>query len=295
MSDEMVMRTADSPAAATGDYGAAEALLDSIQGAADPNEWALNNEESNEWQLGSDENTYDDVDVTPEDLEAQLRQQLYDTLADDQPGSVPYERFREVNEQARSGREYQERLERWSDVIQQLESNGFQSAADVQRALQEQQWEQQEQQVRAEYDQLMNQEVLSPELAHAQAEAEVQRMRYDRLMNQMSEYMVNQQRESALQQYPYARRGMDMYEGLISNGMNPMDAAEYVHNSVAGIVESIVPQLTGMLSERMQVPVPMDTSYSNQQVVSQPDPVQSRSALGTISKLLGIGRSPNQL
>ena len=34
MSDEMVMRTADSPAAATGDY-AAEGLYDSPEGAAD--------------------------------------------------------------------------------------------------------------------------------------------------------------------------------------------------------------------------------------------------------------------
>lgn len=294
MSDEMVMRTADSPAAATGDYGAAEALLDSIQGAADPNEWALNETESDNWQADSDDNTYDGVEYA-EDLEATLRQRVYDSLSDNEPGSVPYERFREVNEQARQGRDYQDRLERWSDVIQQLESNGFQSAADVQRALQEQQWEQQEAQIRNEYQELSSQSVISPELAQAQAEAEVQRMRYDRLMGQMSEYMVNQQRESALQQFPYARRGMDMYEGLISNGMNPVDAAEYVHNSVAGIVESIVPQLTGMLSDRMQVPVPMDTSYSNQQVVAQPDPVQSRSALGTISRLLGIGRSPNQL
>lgn len=294
MSDEMVMRTTDSPAVATGDYGAAEALLDSIQGAADPQEWALNEEESNDWQLGSDEDVYTDDGFEPENLEQTLRQQLYDTLADE-PGSVPYERFREVNEQARSGREYQERLERWSDVIQQLESNGFQSAADVQRALQEQQWQQQEDQIRSEYDQLMSQDIVSPELAQAQAEAEINKLRYDRLMNQMSEYMVTQQRESALQQFPYARRGMDMYEGLIQNGMNPMDAAEYVHNSVAGIVESIVPQLTGMLSERMQVPTPIDTSYSNQQVVSQPDPVQSRGALSSISRLLGIGRSPNQL
>jgi len=294
MSDEMVMRTTDSPAVATGDYGAAEALLDSIQGAADPQEWALNDEESNNWQLGSDEDVYTDDGFEPENLEQTLRQQLYDTLADE-PGSVPYERFREVNEQARSGREYQERLERWSDVIQQLESNGFQSAADVQRALQEQQWQQQEDQIRSEYDQLTSQDIVSPELAQAQAEAEINKLRYDRLMNQMSEYMVTQQRESALQQYPYARRGMDMYEGLIQNGMNPMDAAEYVHNSVAGIVESIVPQLTGMLSERMQAPTPIDTSYSNQQVVSQPDPVQSRGALSSISRLLGIGRTPNQL
>jgi hypothetical protein len=292
MSDEMVMRTADSPAAATGDYGAAEALLDSIQGAADPQEWALNDYESDD---SSEYEPYVDDAVDPVSLENSLRQQLYDNLAADEPGAVPYERFREVNDQAKAGREYQDRLERWSDVIQQLESNGFQSAADVQRALQEQQWQTQEQQILSEYENLSQQDVISPELARAQADAEINKLRYDRLMNQMSEYMVNQQRESALQQFPYARRGMDMYEGLIQNGMNPTDAAEYVHNSVAGIVESIVPQLTGMLSERMQMPTPIDTSYSNQQVVAQPDPVQSRSALGTISRLLGIGRSPNQL
>ncbi|CAB4145028.1 hypothetical protein UFOVP657_55 [uncultured Caudovirales phage] len=288
MSDEMVMRTADSPAAATGDY-AAEGLYDSPEGAADPNQWALNSDGGSEYEYA--DNGYD---ATP-DVESEVRQQLYDNLLGDEPGSVPYERFREVNEQARQGREYQGQMERWADLITQLEGNGFQSASDLQNALQRQQLEQQEQTIREQYMGFARDEMMPQDLAEAKADAEIQRMRYDRVMNQMSEYMVSQQIDTALDQYPYARRGQDMFYGLVQNGMNPNDAAQFVHNNISGIVESMIPQLTQTITSRMSQPVPIDTSYSNQQVVSQPDPVQSRGAMSTISRLLGIGRSSNQL
>jgi uncharacterized protein YpiB (UPF0302 family) len=292
MSDEMVMRTADSPAAATGDYGAADALIDSLQGAADPNEWALNNTGESEYEY-DDPNTieYDSGD----DLESEIRQSLYDNLLSDEPGNVPYERFREVNEQARQGREYQEQMERWADLITQLEGNGFQSAADLQNALHRQNLEREEQTIREQYSGFARDEMMPHDLAEAKAEAEIQKMRYDRVMNQMSEYMVSQQIDNALSQYPYARRGQDMFNGLVQNGMNPMDAAQFVHDNISGIVESMIPQLTQTISSRMTQPVPIDTSYSNQQVVSQTETQQPRSALGTISRLLGIGRTPNQL
>jgi hypothetical protein len=291
MSDEMVMRTADSPAAATGDYGAAEALIDSLQGAADPNEWALNNDSEYEYEYDAPADEYD----SGQDLESEVRQQLYDNLLGDEPGNVPYERFREVNEQARQGREYQQQMERWADLISQLEGNGFQSAADLQNALQQQHLQREEQTIREQYLGFARDEMMPQDLAEAKAEAEIQKMRYDRVMNQMSEYMVSQQIDQALQQYPYARRGQDMFNGLVQNGMNPHDAAQFVHDNISGIVESMIPQLTQTISSRMTQPVPIDTSYSNQQIVAQPDPVQSRSALGTISRLLGIGRTPNQL
>jgi hypothetical protein len=291
MSDEMVMRTADSPAAATGDYGAAEALIDSLQGAADPNEWALNEDSGYEYEYEAPVDEYD----SGVDLESEVRQQLYDNLLGDEPGNVPYERFREVNEQARQGREYQQQMERWADLISQLEGSGFQSAADLQNALQRQQLEQEERTIREQYLGFARDEMMPQDLAEAKAEAEIQKMRYDRVMNQMSEYMVSQQIDQALQQYPYARRGQDMFNGLVQNGMNPLDAAQFVHDNISGIVESMIPQLTQTISSRMTQPVPIDTSYSNQQVVAQPDPVQSRSPLGTISRLLGIGRTPNQL
>lgn len=291
MSDEMVMRTADSPAAATGDFGAAEALIDSLQGAADPNEWALNNGEEN--YDNAEQQTYQYGSDT--DIEAELRQSLYDNLLGEQPGNVPYERFREVNEQARQGREYQQQMERWADLIQQLEGNGFNSAADLQYALQRQQLDREEQQIKEQYAGFARDQMMPEDLAEAKAEAEIQKLRYDRVMNRMSEYMVSQQMDQALQQFPYAKRGQDMFYGLVQNGINPMDAAQYVHENISGIVESMIPQLTQTIQSRMQQPVPIDTSYSNQQAVAQSDPVQPRSAMGTISRLLGIGRTPNQL
>lgn len=286
----MVTRTADSPAAATGDFGAAEALIDSLQGAADPQDRALNNND-NYSNVGQEEYQYG----AEPDIEAELRQSLYDNLLGDQPGSVPYERFREVNEQARQGREYQGQMERWSELIQQLEGSGFNSAADLQGALQRQNLEREEQQIKEQYAGFARDQMMPEDLADARAEAEINKMRYDRVMNRMSEYMVSQQMDQALQEFPYARRGQDMFYGLVQNGVNPQDAAQFVHDNISGIVESMIPQLTQTIQSRMQQPVPIDTSYSNQQAVSQTNPQQSRGAMSTISKLLGIGRSSNQL
>lgn len=290
MSDEMVTRTADSPAAATGDFGAAETLIDSLQGAAHLQDGALNND-VNYSNTGQEDYQYG----AEPDIEAELRQSLYDNLLGDQPGSVPYERFREVNEQARQGREVQGQMERWSELIQQLEGSGFNSAADLQGALQRQNLEREEQQIKEQYAGFARDQMMPEDLADARADAEIQKMRYDRVMNRMSEYMVSQQMDQALQEFPYARRGQDMFYGLVQNGINPMDAAQYVHDNISGIVESMIPQLTQTIQSRMQQPVPIDTSYSNQQAVSQASPQQSRSTISTISRLLGIGRTPNQL
>lgn len=294
MSDEMVMRTTDSPAVATGDgYGAADALVDYVRDSASPDdsEWALNSEDS-----ADSDGAYYGEDDSSYDVEADVRQRIYDNLLGDEPAAVPYERFREVNEQARSGREYQNNYEKWADVISQLESQGFQSAADVQAALQQQQLAGQETAIRQRYAELEAAELLHPEVAQAQAEAEVQKFRYDRVMNQMSEYMVSQQRQEALDAYPYARRAQNMVDGLIQSGMNPYDAAALVHDNVSGLVESIVPELTSMIQSRSYAPTPIDTSYSNQQAVVQANVPQPRSgAFSSISRLLGIGGNPNSL
>ena len=186
-------------------------------------------------------------------------------------------------------------MERWSELIQQLEGSGFNSAADLQGALQRQNLEREEQQIKEQYAGFARDQMMPEDLADARAEAEINKMRYDRVMNRMSEYMVSQQMDQALQEFPYARRGQDMFYGLVQNGVNPNDAAQFVHDNISGIVESMIPQLTQTIQSRMQQPVPIDTSYSNQQAVSQANPQQSRGAMSTISKLLGIGRSSNQL
>jgi len=286
MSEEMVTRTADSPAAAPGNVG--EALMDFVRENAGPDNdgfEALNNEPV----FQSDDFNDDVSDVFNQtDVETRVRQKLLDTVVPEKPASVPYDRFREVNEEAKALRQQQEALDRWKDVITQFESSGFKSAADVQKALQQQEIARQEQGIRDRWQQKVNTEYFDPQAANAYAEAEINKFRYDQVVSQMNNYMISQQRVEAYEQFPYARRAEDVVEQLIGSGISPIEAARAVHNQVQGLVESLVPELLDMVTERQNVPTPIDTSASAQPVVQPQQP--QRNALSGITRLLGIGR-----
>lgn len=282
----MVTRTADSPAAAPGNVGGA--LMDFVRENAAPDNdgfEALNNEPV----FQSDDFNDDVSDVFNQtDVETRVRQKLLDTVVPEKPASVPYDRFREVNEEAKALRQQQEALERWKDVITQFESSGFKSAADVQKALQQQEIARQEQGIRDRWQQKVNTEYFDPQAANAYAEAEINKFRYDQVVSQMNNYMISQQRVEAYEQFPYARRAEDVVEQLIGSGISPIEAARAVHNQVQGLVESLVPELLDMVTERQNVPTPIDTSASAQPVVQPQQP--QRNALSGITRLLGIGR-----
>lgn len=286
MSEEMVTRTADSPAAATGNAGGA--LMDFVRESAVPDNdgfEALNNEPV----FQSDAHDNDSADVYQQaDVESRVRQRLLDTVAPEKPANVPYDRFREVNEEAKALRQQQEALDKWRDVITQFESSGFKSAADVQKALQQQEIAKQEQGIRDRWQSKVNSEYFDPEAANAYAEAEVNKFRYDQVVSQMNNYMISQQRVEAYDQFPYARRAEDVVEQLISSGISPSEAAKAVHNQVQGLVESLVPELLDMVTERRSAPTPIDTSASAQPLVQPQQP--QRNALSGITRLLGIGR-----
>jgi hypothetical protein len=286
MSEEMVTRTADSPAAAPGNVGGA--LMDFVREAATP-------DTSGDWALNDTPDTFSDpqvveqnADLDPSQVETRVRQKLLDTVAPEQPSNVPYERFREVNEEAKALKQQQEAFQRWSDVISQFENSGFKSAADVQKALQQQEIARQEQEIRNRWTNKVTSDYMDPDAANAYAEAEINKFRYDQVVSQMNNYMVTQQRVEAFEQFPYARRAEDVVDQLIQSGIAPTEAARAVHNQVQGLVESLVPELLDLVNERRTVPTPIDTSSSAQPVVQPQQP--QRNALSGITRLLGIGR-----
>lgn len=286
MSEEMVTRTADSPAAATGSAGGA--LMDFVREAAAPDnssDWALN--EPTE-PVSDHLDVEQSVDLDQSQVETRVRQKLLDTVAPEQPSNVPYERFREVNEEAKALKQQQEAFSRWADVINQFENSGFKSAADVQKALQQQEIAKQEQAIRNRWTDKIATDYIDPDAANAYAEAEINKFRYDQVVSQMNNYMVTQQRVEAFEQFPYARRAEDVVDQLIQSGIAPTEAARAVHNQVQGLVESLVPELLDLVNERRTVPTPIDTSSSAQPVVQPQQP--QRNALSGITRLLGIGR-----
>lgn len=296
----MVMRTTDSPAVATEGSSSSIYLQSDNSSYAEnaPDDMALNSQESYssdddlswiEEYLG---NNSDTENVSPDN---EIRQRLFDALGNqtDVP-SVPYERFREVNEQAKASKDAAENYGKWSEVIERLKEQGYQSAEDVNRALREQAIQQQEQEIRSRYEQHANEVGLDPALARTQAEVEIQKQRYDNLVSTMSDYMRTNQREQALAQFPYARRGEMVVDNLIKSGVDPISAAEIVHNQIVNLTESLVPEITAMIAQQRSVPTPIDTSLSAQPVIPQPNP-QKQNGFGRITSLLGIGRNPNSL
>lgn len=299
MSDEMVTRTTDSPAVATeGGLSSIYLQTDTSSYAGNTDDMALNSQESSadvddlSWiddYLGTETA---ETSVSPDN---EIRQKLFDALGNDSNvPSVPYERFREVNEQAKASKDAAENYGRWEDVINRLKEQGFQSAEDVNRALQRQAAEQQEQQLRYQYQQNAEAMGLDPALANTQADLEIQKRRYDELVSTMSDYMRTNQREQAMSQFPYAKRGEYIVDNLIKSGVDPVSAAEIVHNQIVNLTESLVPEITAMIAQQRSVPTPIDTSLSAQPVIPQAS--QSKpNGFGRFANLLGIGRNANSL
>lgn len=299
MSDEMVTRTTDSPAVATeGEFSSIYLQTDPSSYAGNTDDMALNSQESSadvddlSWiddYLGTETA---ETSVSPDN---EIRQKLFDALGNDpNVPSVPYERFREVNEQAKASKDAAENYGRWEDVINRLKEQGFQSAEDVNRALQRQAAEQQEQQLRHQYQQNAEAMGLDPALANTQADLEIQKRRYDELVSTMSDYMRTNQREQAMSQFPYAKRGEYIVDNLIKSGVDPVSAAEIVHNQIVNLTESLVPEITAMIAQQRSVPTPIDTSLSAQPVIPQAS--QSKpNGFGRFANLLGIGRNANSL
>lgn len=268
MSDEMVMQTPDSPAGAT-DGGLGEAFSSFIQDAAGPDlaaEGALN------------------AGASEIDTDALINNLL--GVEEDQPGAVPYERFREVNERAKAADSVSSELNAWQSVIDEFKSQGFNSAADVQRALAEQQQYAQEAEIRDRYERLQQANVLDGPSAYAQQEAELTRVRYERQMAEVQSYMLEKQTNEAMSAYPLAQRAPELVQNLIATGVDPANAAAQVHNMVRVTAQALLPDLTNRLKSAGAV-TPMSNGRSAAQAQSAP----RQNNVSTLSQLLGISRN----
>jgi hypothetical protein len=272
MSDEMVMPTPDSPAGAA-DSGLRDAFAGFLQGDAAPvdtTDRALNVDNAD--QANSSDSFLDNL------------------LSGEAPGAVPYERFREVNERAKQAEQTSGELEAWRGVIDEFKHLGFNSAADIQQALLQQQQEGEEAEIRQRYENLQAANILDSQSAYAQQEAELTRLKYERQLGQIQEYMVAQELNEAMSQYKYASRAPDLVTSLVQQGLSPTVAAEFVHNQVRALAQQLVPELTGRLQN--QAPTPMGGGQSAGRAPQAP---RSSGAMSSISQLLGITRNPNNL
>lgn len=274
MSDEMVTLTPDSPAGATDGIGEALSSMDGIDaGSIQEVQGATGTESAG-------------IDVNDDSF----LETLLGITERQEPGSVPYERFREVNERAKAADQYSTELTAWQAVIDEFKQQGFNSAADVQAALQQQQQQAEEQEIRQRYEHLQNANVLDAQSAYAQQEAEITKLRYERQMAQVQEYMTAQQTQQAMQSYPLAQRAPELVNNLVQSGIEPSVAAQFVHNQVKGIAKTLVPELTNKLVSNNPTPISGGRPAANPQAPKVPG-----TGLSTLTQLLGISRNQNSV
>ena len=269
MSDEMVTPTPDSPAGAS-DSNLSGAFAEFIQDAA-----------GSEGDATGALNASTVSNASADDVINELL-----GLEGDKPGNVPYERFREVNERAKQAESTSTELSQWQGVIDELRSQGFNSAADVQRALAEQQVQMQEQEIRDRYERLSEANLIDAQSAYAQQEAEITRLRYERQMSEVQQYMLDKQMTEAIDQYPLAKRSPDLVASLVQSGVNPAQAAQQVHNIVKATAQALLPDLTNRLNKGGAV-TPMNSGRTPAPAVQAP-PAQR--GLSTLTQLLGISK-----
>jgi hypothetical protein len=275
MSEEMVTLTSDSPAGAS-DSGAANAIMDMVRDTVDPGSIA---QDVNNTGVQESYDVYDllGVDQTPTQ-----------PVAQEEPNPVPYDRFREVNERAKSAND---RLSRWGDVISEFERQGFGSAADVQAALIQQQQQAQEQAIVDRYRELEQQELLDPQTSQLQMAAELERFRYQQAMQQVSQFMLDQQKSSSYAQYPLAKKNEAMVDDLVSRGVQPTEAVRIVHEQVDRLTKALVPELLSRMQKGQAAPTPSGSGNSARPAIANGGQPVSQGARSSLSQLLGIGQN----
>lgn len=301
MPDEMMTRTTDSSAVAMGETGGlGNAVSDFIRDAADSgdnSQWAISEQAGQDadqfdtYDDGGDDDNYDDLvnDILGVDTQPQYSEQ---DAYSEQPNPVPYERFREVNERARQAEEYEAKLQKWGRVIEQFEQQGYSDASQVDAALEQQRQAAEDQAIRNRYQQLVDSQLLDPAVAEAQYEAESARIGYERQMQQVQEYMMYQQREAAFQAYPLAARAEVLVDNLIQAGIDPVSAAQAVHEQVRTLTQAMVPEITSRIKKQQRVPQPMG---QGQAARMGPTGGGGQSRPSGLAALLGIQRGRGTL
>jgi len=279
MSEEMATQTPSSPNGALDTAGTSSAIMDMVRETVEPG------------TIGQDVNT----SPVPESYD------VYDLLGVEQapaadqgePGPVPYDRFKEVNQKANDAND---RLSRWNDVISEFESNGYRSAQDLQAAMRQREVQAQEDAIISRYRELEANDLIDPSTSQLQMQAELEKFRYQQAMQQVSQYMVGQQKQNAFAQYPLARKNEAFVDQLIQRGMDAQEAASLVHSQVEQLTKSLAPELLARLQSGRTAPTPAGTAQSlNQPTAPTGNRATGNGGRSALSQLLGITRSRNNI
>jgi len=279
MSEEMAIQTPASPNGALDTAGTSSAIMDMVRDVVEP---GAGGQDVNQSPVSESYDVYDLLGVEKTSVTDQ-----------GEPGPVPYDRFKEVNQKANDA---SSRLNRWNDVISEFESNGYNSAQDLQAAMRQREVQSQEDAIVSRYRDLEANDLIDPTTSQLQLQAELERFRYQQAMQQVSQYMVGQQKHNAFAQYPLARKNEAFVDQLIQRGMDAQEAASLVHSQVEQLTKSLAPELLARLQSGRTAPTPTSTA----QTINQPTAPTNNRTIGNggrsaLSQLLGITRSRNNI
>lgn len=280
MSEEMAIQTPASPSGALDTTGTSSAIMDMVR---DNVESVPSGQDVNTSPVQESYDVYDLLGVS----QTPTQPDPHD------PGPVPYDRFKEVNQKANDAND---RLNRWNEVISEFEQNGYNSAQDLQAAMRQREVQAQEDAIVSRYRELEANDLIDPTTSQLQLSAELERFRYQQAMQQVSQYMVGQQKQTAFNEYPLAKRNEAFVDQLIQRGMDAREAASLVHAQVEQLTKSLAPELLARLQSGRTAPTPTGTGQSfNAPTAPSNTQTTGNGGRSALSTLLGITRSRNNI
>lgn len=145
-----------------------------------------------------------------------------ETTDEGEPGPIPYNRFKEVNDQFK---ELKAQKEAENAILQQF---GFSSLAEMQQAAELERQRIEEERVSAYFQSQVDEGELDETTASMRRDLEIQRIQFERERQQVRELLLQQHKQFALTQHPSAAQAPDMVDELIRAGLAPDAAAAQV-------------------------------------------------------------------
>lgn len=190
---------------------------------------------------------------------------LAETTESEEPGPIPYSRFKEVNDQYR---ELKAQKEAEAAILQQF---GFSSIEEMRAAAELEQQRLEEERVNAYFQSQVDDGELDETTAAMRRDLEIQRMQFERERQQVREVLMNQHKQMAMNAYPSASQAPDMVDELINAGIPPDKAAA----QVAAMVDRFSLAAKSQALRQPVAPTPVSASNQAAQPTRSLNPLDS--------------------
>lgn len=206
------------------------------------------------------------------------------------PGPIPYDRFKEVNERAKT---YESELATLREQLQSLQAQpteptvdpdlamfrellGVSSAAELQQAIEENQKQQWEQSVFTHYQGLVDRGEMDEELAAREARLQIQQAELQQLQNRLAASERNTQIAEATRAYPSVSKAQSLFDKLVNAGMKPLEAAREVDALVASMTTAATSQVAAQVASTPPTPMGNSDAPPPSAFESSPQPASGR-------------------